>query len=127
TLKPFSVITYIFILISLTTSCIPLKDIKYIQPDEKLKLNEHGMIVENRPQYYLHVYDQILIRIVTRSSEMLNMFYDFTTQQGPTGQTGKSVIIQDDGNIELPRVGKIHVEGLTLIEAREKIETEFYK
>ena len=58
---------------------------------------------------------------------MLNMFYDFTTQQGPTGQTGKSVIIQEDGNIELPRVGKIHVEGLTLIEAREKIETEFYK
>lgn len=125
-MKPIRIVAYLLLLISLATSCIPLKDIKYIQPDEKLKLNEYGMIVENRPQYHLQVNDQINIRITTRNSEMLNMFQDYTTQAALSGQ-GRGVRIQEDGNIELPRIGKIHVEGLLLAEAREKIEAVFYE
>ncbi len=119
------------LLLLIVTSCIPLKDIKYIQPDEKLKLNEHGMIEENRPVYHLQVNDNINIRVSTRSPEMLNMLSDYvvkSTSSGNTNPQGQGgVRVQEDGNIELPRVGKIHIEGLTLKEAREKIETEFYK
>ncbi len=107
------------------TSCIPLKDVKYIQPDERLKLNEHGMIIENRPEYHLQKNDLINIRISARSGEMLNMLGAYTTEAALSGQGG--VRIQEDGNIELPRIGKIYVEGLLLAEAREKIQTEFYK
>ncbi|MFA7687958.1 MAG: polysaccharide biosynthesis/export family protein [Moheibacter sp.] len=126
-MKPIRIVTYFFVFISVVISCIPLKDIQYIQPDEKLKLNEYGMIVENRPTYHLQRNDLINIRITTRNSDMLNMFQDYTTQSGPSGSSGKSVLIQEDGNIELPRIGKIHLEGLELQEAREKIESEFYK
>lgn len=60
------------------------------------------------------------------------MFQDYISNQSvgtnaSSGTQGRGVRIQEDGNIELPRVGKIHIEGLLLEEAREKIETEFYK
>lgn len=128
-IKPF-----IFCLFFLSlVSCIPLKDIKYIQPDEKLKLNEHGMIVENRRDYHLQKNDLINIKISTRNEEMLTMFRDYISAAnigggaGAGNAQGRGVRIQEDGNIELPRIGKIYLEGLLLTEAREKIETEFYK
>lgn len=124
-MKPLK-LSILLIFSSVIFSCIPLKDVKYIQPDEKLKLNEYGMIVENRPEYHLQKNDMINIRISARSAEMLNMFDGYTTQSGLTTQ-GRGVRIQEDGNIELPRVGKIYVESLTLEEARDKIQTEFYK
>lgn len=112
-------------------SCIPLKDIKYIQPDKKLKLNEYGMIEENRPEYRLQQNDIINIRISTRSSEMLNMFSGFVTSGGAGGgansTSGSGVRVKEDGAIELPRIGKIEVEGLTLNEATVKIEEKFYE
>lgn len=117
------------------SSCIPLKDVKYIQPDEKLKLNENGMIVENRPEYHLQKNDIINIRISARSEEMLLMFRDYISNStngnnnanAGNGPQGRGVRIQEDGNIELPRVGKIYVEGLQLEEAREKIQSQFYE
>lgn len=131
-MKPIRLLIYLLLFNSLAVSCIPLKDVKYIQPDEKLKLNEHGMIVENRPQYHLQKNDLITIRISTRNQEMLNMFQGYASQEAASASSSSSrgnggVRIQEDGNIELPRVGKIHVEGLLLEEAREKIQTEFYK
>lgn len=127
-MKAIKVIFYLC-LVSFVQSCIPLKDIKYIQPDKKLKLNEYGMIEENRPEYRLQKNDIISIRISTRSPEMLNMFSGFVFEGGGNSggnPTGNGVRIKEDGAIELPRIGKIEVEGLTLNEATEKIETEFY-
>ncbi|MFV0306035.1 MAG: polysaccharide biosynthesis/export family protein [Moheibacter sp.] len=111
------------------TSCIPLKDIKYIQPDDKLKLNENGMIAYERPEYYLQINDKINIRVVAREGLTLDMLDDFTsnTGGGSNNISGKGVRIQEDGNIELPRIGKIYLLGDDLDTARTKIENEFYK
>lgn len=123
-----------FVLLALSiTSCIPLKDIKYIQPDEKLVLNEYGKIEFNRPEYHLQINDIINIKIAARKGLELEELEEFTVtpSQINTGQnnvlSGRGVRIQDDGNIELPRIGKIYVLDLTLKEARKRIETEFYK
>lgn len=118
----------VVLFLTLLVSCIPLKDIKYIQPDEKLKLNEHGMIEENRPVYHLQVNDNIVIRVSSRSSEMLNMMEGYVSSSARgSDQIQGGTRIKEGGYIELPRVGKIQVEGLTPDEAKEKIETEFYK
>lgn len=112
-------------------SCIPLKDVKYIQPDQKLKLNENGMIAFNRPVYHLQVNDLINIKVSTRKGVELQELSDYSTNSnalsGGQSTTGRAVRIQEDGNIELPRIGKIYLLGLSLDEAREKIENEFYK
>jgi len=129
-LKPHKKYLLGILLLVVTTSCIPLKDIKYIQPDEKLKLNENGMIEYNRPVYHLQVSDMLNIRVSVRDGLNLSELKDFTVSaenSGGNSTTGKSVRIQEDGNIELPRIGKIYLAGLTLEEAREKVESEFYK
>lgn len=125
----------IFLLLGWMTSCIPLKDIKYIQPDENLKLNEYGMIEFNRPEYHLQINDYINIRVAHRSGVDLEELKDFTvtgaisTGSGGAGNSllGKAVRIQEDGNIEMPRIGKIYLKGATLSEARKKIEDRFYE
>ena len=134
TLKPTKIQFIILLILGAMTSCIPLKDVKYIQPDEKLKLNEHGMIEFNRPVYHLQVNDMINIRVATREGLKLEELREFTTTPSQTtgnsnssSPSGKSVRVQEDGNIELPRIGKIYLLGLTLQQAREKVETEFYK
>lgn len=114
------------------TSCIPLKDIKYIQPDERLKLTEEGMIEFNRPEYHLQINDMLNIKIAMRKGLELEELKDFTTsasqQMGANSSPmGKGVRIQEDGNIELPRIGKIYLLGQTLAEARKTIETHFYQ
>ena len=113
----------------LMTSCIPLKDIKYIQPDEKLKLNENGMIEFERPEYHLQINDMINIRVSTRDEVRLQELQDFTSSSlgGGNNMSGKNVRINEDGFIELPRIGKIYLLGDNMQEARLKIEEEFYK
>lgn len=132
TLKPRFLYLFIASCVFFTLgSCIPLKDVKYIQPDQKLKLNENGMIAFNRPVYHLQVNDLINIKVSTRKGVELQELSDYSTNadamSGGQNTMGKGVRIQEDGNIELPRIGKIYLLGLSLDEAREKIESEFYK
>lgn len=131
TLKPRLFIIAAFFISLLVSSCIPLKDIKYIQPDAKLKLNENGMIEYNRPIYYLQVNDIINIRVSSRKGLELQELGDFASPPGSLGGSsstmGKGVRIQEDGNIELPRIGKIYLLGKTLEEARSIIESKFYE
>lgn len=103
-----------------------MKDIKYIQPDGSLKLNENGMVATNRPEYRFQKDDFISIRISARNPEMLSMIQSYVTQSGNLSQ-GSGVRVQEDGNIEMPRIGKIYVEGLTAKEVREIVETKFYE
>jgi len=42
-------------------------------------------------------------------------------------KNGNGVYVRQDGAIELPRIGKIKLEGLTIEQARKKIQDEFYK
>ncbi|MBA5628382.1 polysaccharide biosynthesis/export family protein [Moheibacter sp. BDHS18] len=128
-LRPTKIQLILLCFLVVMTSCIPLKDVKYIQPDEQLKLNENGMIAFNRPEYHIQANDMINIRVSTRDGISLQELRDFTnTSAGGTNSLGgKSVRVQEDGNIELPRIGKIHLEGKTMDEAREAVESEFYK
>lgn len=127
TLKPRIIYPALIAFFLMITACIPLKDVKYIQPDEKLKLNENGMIEFNRPTYHLQINDMINIRIASREGLKLQELGDFSSSSGVLGGTGRGVRIQEDGNIELPRIGKIHLLGKSIDGARQEIETKFYE
>jgi len=107
-------------------SCISLKDVQLIQPDNKLKLDKKGYIEFDRPEYHIQVNDQILINVATASGESMGMLSSFITTANNT-TSGRGVYVRQDGNIELPRIGKIKLEGLTLEQARKAVQTEFYK
>lgn len=135
-LNYFTVTLFIYML----SSCISLKDIQLIQPDQNLKLDSKGMIEYNIPEYRLQKNDFILINVSTTNPEGMGILSDFITSgnrvsggggsdggSGSGSSSGSGVWIREDGAIELPRIGKIHLEGLTIKEAREKVKKEFYK
>lgn len=121
--------TFILFTISMITSCISLKDVQLIQPDSNLKLDSKGMIEYNIPEYYIQKNDMLLINVSSVNPSTLGILSDFTTSGNRTFSQNQNqgVMVREDGKIELPRIGKIEVEGLTIKQAREKIEGEFYK
>lgn len=124
---------FLFLFLLSIQSCISLKDIQLIQPDERLKLDQKGMIDFNRPTYHIQKYDNILIKVSSREPSSMGILSDFIVNNSTYGgantntNTNRGVYVREDGTIELPRIGKIHLEGLTIEQAREKIKTEFYK
>ncbi|WP_230466652.1 polysaccharide biosynthesis/export family protein [Faecalibacter macacae] len=124
---------YVFLMIA---SCVSLQDIKLIQPDEKLKLDNKGMIEFTVPEYYIQKNDLIAINVSSVDPTTLGILSDFTAKgngallnsaQSNIMYQNQGILVREDGNIELPRIGKIHLEGLTIKEAREKVKLEFYK
>lgn len=119
---------FVTVFLFLISSCISLKDIQYIQPDDKLQLDSKGMISYNIPEYHIQKNDFIKINISTVAPNGMGILSDFISRGNDNSVGGnQGVMVRDDGNIELPRIGLIHVEGLTIKEAREKIQQEFYK
>ncbi|WP_333660645.1 polysaccharide biosynthesis/export family protein [Chishuiella changwenlii] len=115
-----------FILIILNLfSCISLKDVQLIQPDNNLKLDSDGKISYQKPEYLIQKNDEILIKVSSASNTSMGILSDFISSGN--SNTGTGVLVREDGAIELPRIGKIHLEGSTIEQARKKIQDEFYK
>lgn len=115
-----------FILIILNLfSCISLKDVQLIQPDENLKLDVNGKILYQKPEYLIQKDDKILIKVSSTSNASMGILDDFISSGN--SNAGAGVLVREDGAIELPRIGKIHLEGSTIEQARKKIQDEFYK
>lgn len=110
-------------------SCISLKDIQLIQPDQNLKLDSKGKIAFDRPEYYIQKGDRVLINIASASNASMGILSDFISTGNQRGLLGENsgVLVREDGNIELPRIGNIYLEGLTIEQARKKVQDEFYK
>ncbi|MDM1299731.1 polysaccharide biosynthesis/export family protein [Empedobacter falsenii] len=110
-------------------SCISLKDVQLIQPDPNLKLDANGKISFEKPEYYIQKGDRILINVSSASRESMGILSDFISSGNQTFAQGENagVLVRKDGNIELPRIGDIHLEGLTIEQARKTIQDKFYK
>ena len=128
-MKNFFTNSILILFLLMISSCISLKDIQLIQPDEKLKLNNKGMIEYNIPDYYIQPNDLIVINVSSVNPSTLGILSDFTMGNNRTFITNQNqgIPVRPDGTIELPRIGKIQIEGLTLEQARKKIQEEFYK
>ena len=90
--------TAILLIIMNLFSCISLKDVQLIQPDQNLKLDAKGKIAFDKPEYYIQKGDRILINVSSASKESMGI-----------------------------RIGNIHVEGFTIEQVRKIIQDEFYK
>lgn len=121
--------TVILLILMNLFSCISLKDVQLIQPDPNLKLDTNGKIAFDKPEYYIQKGDRVLINISSASNASMGILNDFISSGNRTFEQGENsgVVVRKDGNIELPRIGFVHLEGLTIEQARKKIQHEFYK
>ncbi len=115
---------YLLLLLSvLVTSCIPKKDLIYLQ-GKKSTANE-VVTPSNQNPYRLQSNDILSITIKAIDSKLVGIFNNTEGQIGAVNEqsnyfTGYS--IDDHGNIRLPILGELNVLGFTVEEVRIKIE-----
>ncbi len=115
---------YLLLLLSiLVTSCIPKKDLIYLQD----KKNEANQVVtpSNQNPYRLQTNDILNISIKAIDSKLVGIF---NNAEGVGGYGNEQTSyyngysVDDHGNIRLPILGEMNVLGFTVEEIRIKIE-----
>ena len=126
---------YIFLLlIVFLTSCVPSKDLIYLQNKGNAVKDTVSQIVQK--PYRLQVNDVVVITIKSLDTKLVEMFSVANASQTSQTQTFESsyfngYTINDHGNIRMPILGEVNVLGYTVEEVRQKIEnlllTNYFK
>ena len=113
----------------LFSSCVPIKDLIYLQkknnPDTKTSIN----LVNIKP-YRMQTNDVLSISIKTLDPKLSQIFSISNTGAIPNSEQGlyfDGFTIDDHGNIRIPVLGEINVLGFTADEIRIKIEEKLLK
>ena len=134
-------------------SCISTKDVRYMQPNESLVINEEGLIPYNIPIYRITKNDILTLNIVTTPQGDAAQFYSalntsstgagsagagnvsISNQGGGQGQGGNTTIyfnglkVDSKGDVNVFGIGYIKAEGKTIeeltIEIQNKVNENF--
>jgi polysaccharide export outer membrane protein len=132
-------ILYLFTLVLLVSSCISNKRITYLQnlPDNvPIALDEFIPYATVDYKYILQPFDMVEIDFATSDAKLTEAFSFQNTQRaggmgGAAGGGGGSdplyffgYTIDQDGNVEVPKLGRIKIGGLTEAEAKVKVEEQ---
>ena len=116
-----------FAVLLLFASCIPNKDLLYLQ--DKNNSNQESTItpVVLKP-YRAQVNDVLSVRIKALDQKLVEMFNPSTTAGSQTNSSDglyfDGFSVNDHGDIRVPVLGEINVLGLTLDEIRLKVEKQ---
>ena len=116
---------YLLLLLSiLVTSCIPKKDLIYLQ--DKKSVNNEVVTQSNQNPYRLQTNDILNINVKAINSKLVEIFnYSEGLNLGNLGDQASyynGYSVDDHGNIRLPILGEMNVLGFTVEEVRIKIE-----
>lgn len=108
-------------------ACVPNKKIVYVQKNDVNKQLPKDTVVREYDladfKYKVQSQDALYVRFESITDEK----FDFLSRQGSTVGTGQnfiinSEIVDQDGIIEFPQLGKIKVSGLTVFEVQSKLQ-----
>ena len=126
-MKKFKLLILLVFLV--LTSCVNVKDVRYLQPNENLVLNSEGLIsYDNMPKYRVTKHDILKLNIITTPKGDAAQFYSsLHAQQGNSGGDGSSFYfnglrIDDQGEVYILGIGKIKAEGRTIEEIQTDIQ-----
>jgi polysaccharide export outer membrane protein len=119
----------LFVVGFLLASCISNKRIVYVQDYTAKKPHEFlaDTVFSNEPvDYKLRTGDVLYVRsdhpVLAKSFGQLDQFYMDDTRIIQTLPIWAGFTVDENGNIDLPLVGKIQVGGMTMLEAETKIK-----
>jgi len=130
----------------LLISCISTKDVRYMQPNESLVINEEGLVPYNTPVYRVTKNDMLNLNIVTTPKGDAAQFYSAlnappaaATNAGSgsaavgmgagMGQGGNSnfyfngLKVDSKGDINIMGIGFVKAEGRTIEDITQEIQT----
>ncbi len=136
---------YIFLLLFsflMMTSCITTKDVRYMQPNESLVINEEGLVPYNIPVYRITKNDLLNLNIVTTPKGDAAQFYSSLNTSGSTVAPSTNAIangagsssggngifyfnglkVDSKGDINVFGIGFVKAEGRTIEEVSEEIQ-----
>ena len=111
--------TVIMLASIMTVSCVTNKKVAYLQ-DMK-----HGTQIEweNKFEAVISPYDELDVVISCFDSELAKPFNISAAQTAVrNNQQNLAYLVDQNGDIELPVLGKIHAAGLTRLELQEKVQ-----
>ncbi len=115
-------------IILVTTSCNTYKKYTYLR-DIPLTGQEE-VIKNNKPHYQLQPGDILYVRVVTPDQTMGEIFNPFPSGSGSGNMTGQGNMfffgysVNEKGYIEIPIIDSVKVGGLTLEQAKHKIDRQ---
>lgn len=122
-------IYFLFLFSVLLTSCIPSKDLIYLQKKD----DSSSQVVEqvNQKPYRLQTNDILLITIKAIDPKLVEIFNINVNQNVNTGNELTSYYngysVDDHGNIRLPILNEVNVLGFTIDEVRINIEKKLHE
>jgi len=130
--KSYKCLLYVLVSVIVFASCTPQKELMYFQLKEGqdttkvYQYNYPSGQSNYSPNYLLKERDVLYIQIKSSVDEESNkLFSDNNNAYATTTESGiylNSYIIDNNGEINLPVVGKIQLKGLSIEGARKKIE-----
>ncbi|PXY44043.1 polysaccharide biosynthesis/export family protein [Flavobacterium hydrophilum] len=117
---------YLLLISTFFTSCIPVKDLVYLQDKETTGTKTTVSAVESKP-YRLQVNDVLSVDIKAIDPKLVAIFKATETENSNLSKSESQLYfsgftVDDHGNIRMPILGEINVIGYTLEEVRLKIE-----
>ena len=124
TIMKNSKIHFIFLLSILFASCVPTKDLIYLQ--DKGNPKNEVVTSSNQKPYRLQTNDILSITIKAIDPKLVEIFNASTTQSNVNTSAESNYFngysVDDHGNIRLPILGEVNVLGYTVEEVRIAIE-----
>lgn len=124
--KHRSIVFYYFLLALLFSACsTPLKELVYLNEIKTEHIHNNQPIEE---EYRIRPNDQLFIQVI--SDDPLNAaFLNIVSPQSTMGSMGSNTnslelitfLVNEQGSIDYPQLGKINVEGLTTTELSQRI------
>lgn len=114
----------LLVLVIVTSSCVPQKDLQYLQKKEGNAETQSVNAIAHKP-YRVQTNDVLVIDIKTVNQKLSQMFAKSDSEQ--TSQTEQAIYfdgytVNDHGFIRIPVLGEVNVMGYTLEEIRKDIE-----
>ena len=118
------------------SSCVPNRKLVYLQNNDEIKQKKElikDSVIREHPleisEYRIQPLDILYVRFESLTSDE----YDFFSKTDPNSGSGggnagpaflamNGVLVDSEGNLEYPVVGKINVAGLTVFQAQDKIQ-----
>jgi len=122
----------IIALVTLFSSCVSKKELTYLQDKNESQSDTLSYTQLQREDYVIQINDILNIEIKSLDEKTASIFNASSDNNGNTVINDaiiyiKGYSVDSEGNIDLPVIGSVRVEGLTLKETKKKIEKNLYK
>jgi polysaccharide export outer membrane protein len=121
--------TFYFLLIALAvsaTSCVTTKTVRYLQD-----MPTYGMPINESLEATVAPFDELRIYVLSNTGKDDELIKPFNVLGGNLSQNninqGMGYLVDAEGNIQFPVLGKLHVEGLTRLQLQDTIAAQLIR